>query len=207
MAREPVRAKEAENVFRCEGEYWTLAFDGSVCRLRDTKGLHHLAQLLQHPGQPFEARELVAEPEGGRVATRFAPAELGSEGLAVADLGDAGAVLDAKAKAEYRRRLDDLREELAEAERFNDPGRTAVAREEIEFITSQLTAAVGLGGRDRKAASSGERARLTVTKRIKDTLGKIRDANPALGQHLAVHVKTGYLCVYMPAPGLIPWEF
>jgi hypothetical protein len=37
-------------------------------------------------------------------------------------LSDAGPILDPQAKAEYRRRLDDLRRDLEEAERFNVPG-------------------------------------------------------------------------------------
>src|SRR5262249_3306052 len=40
-AAEPHAAAQASgaHVFRCEGEYWTLAYEGSVCRLRDSKGL------------------------------------------------------------------------------------------------------------------------------------------------------------------------
>jgi non-specific serine/threonine protein kinase len=127
-------------------------------------------------------------------------AQLGADGLSVAGLGDAGSVLDATAKAAYKRRVEELREELDEAERFNDTGRAATAREEIDFIAGQLAAAVGLGGRDRKAASSAERARLTVTKRIKDALGKVRESHPSLGEYLAQRIKTGYLCAYLPDP-------
>src|SRR5262249_10570636 len=36
-------------VFRQEGDYWTLAYQGSVCRLKDLKGLHYLAFLLARP--------------------------------------------------------------------------------------------------------------------------------------------------------------
>ena len=68
------------------------------------------------------------------------------------------------------------------------------------MLTAQLAAAVGLGGRDRRAASSAERARLTVTKRIKDALGKIREEHPSLGQYLGAVIKTGYLCAYTPDP-------
>ncbi len=48
-----------ENLFRREGEYWTIVYDGVVLRLRDTKGLRYLACLISHPGEPFAARELV----------------------------------------------------------------------------------------------------------------------------------------------------
>jgi hypothetical protein len=70
-----------------------------------------------------------------------------------ADLGDAGVLLDATAKAAYRARLAELRAELEEAEGFNDPARAAKARQETEFLVAELARAVGLGGRDRRAAS------------------------------------------------------
>lgn len=46
----------SRNLFRREGEYWTVAYDGSVVRLRDVKGLRHLAQLLAHPDREFLER-------------------------------------------------------------------------------------------------------------------------------------------------------
>lgn len=48
------------NLFRIEGEYWTIAFDGQVCRLRDSKGLRYLAHLLAHPATRVAAGDLVA---------------------------------------------------------------------------------------------------------------------------------------------------
>jgi class 3 adenylate cyclase len=193
----PRPATDGANCFRCEGEYWTVVYDGTVCRLRDVKGLHHIGHLLRHPGQHFDARELAAESAAPGPAADGVQA---ADGLAVSDLGDAGALLDGPAKAAYKRRVDDLRAELEEAERFNDPGRAATARQEIEFIMGQLSAAVGLGGRDRKGASAAERARLTVTKRIKDALARIRESHPALGSYLSARIKTGYLCAYLPDP-------
>jgi hypothetical protein len=192
-------------VFRKEGDYWTVAFAGHVARLKDAKGLQYIAHLLRHPGQEFHVSQLIAAI--GDAGADLSPgASSGpidwdaraSDAIHERGLGDAGPVLDAKAKAEYKRRIDDLRSELEEAERFNDPGRAARAREEIEVISEQLTAAVGLGGRDRHAASEAERARLAVTKRIKAALAKIRDANPALAQHLTAAITTGYFCSYAP---------
>jgi pimeloyl-ACP methyl ester carboxylesterase len=180
------------DTFRREGEYWTLGFAGRVCRVRDAKGLHHLAYLLRQPGVPVPATELVAA--------------LDAPGAGVPPLGDAGPALDAHAKAAYRARLEALGEELVEAERFNDSGRASAAREEIEAVTQQLASAVGLGGRDRPTGVAGERARLTVTKRIKDALDRIRRAHPPLGEHLAASVCTGLVCSYEP-PSPVRWAF
>ncbi len=82
---------------------------------------------------------------------------------------DAGAVLDDRAKQAYRRRVDDLEDQLAEAERLGDRGRASRAREELEAVAEQLASAVGLGGRDRKAASNVERARVNVQRRLRDS--------------------------------------
>lgn len=117
-----------------------------------------------------------------------------------ADLGDAGELLDASAKAAYKARLDELRDEIAEAERFQDPTRAATAREEMEFVVSELARAVGLGGRDRKAASHSERARLNVTRAIRSALRTITRVHPPLGQHLERTVRTGRYCSYIPDP-------
>ena len=102
-------------------------------------------------------------------------------------------ILDATAKADYRRRLKDLREELAEAERCSDVGRVERLRTEIEALTEQLAAAVGLGGRDRTALSATERARSTVTQCIKTAIKRIGERCPTLAGHLADRVKTGTL--------------
>jgi len=48
-----------ENVFHCEGDIWTIAYEGQTLRLRDFKGLSYIALLLQHPGEEFHATSLV----------------------------------------------------------------------------------------------------------------------------------------------------
>lgn len=185
-------AREADgNVFRREGDYWTIAFGGEVVRLRDTKGLRYLAYLLRDPGGELHVADLVGLLHPGEAVRPTT--------------GDAGEVLDARARASYRERLEDLRDELEEAERFNDLGRAARAREEIDAIGAGLCAAVGLGGRARRAGSDSERARLMVTQRIRGALRKIRATAPGLGRHLDASIKTGHFCSYAPE-GSVLWR-
>src|SRR6185436_6436665 len=99
--------------------------------------------------------------------------QLASSGDEPTDAGDAGPMLDGTAIAAYRQRLLDLRDELEEAERFADLARTERARTEIETLTSELARGVGLGGRDRRAASAAERARTSIQKRLRDAIRKI----------------------------------
>jgi non-specific serine/threonine protein kinase len=128
-------------------------------------------------------------------------------GGTAADLGDAGALLDGKAREQYRRRIGELREELAEAVQLNDRGRAALLGSELESLRDQMVAAVGLGGRNRKAASHAERARLMVTKAIKAAIAKIRASDASLGRHLATSIKTGNCCAYDPGPPpAVSWQ-
>jgi hypothetical protein len=43
------------NLFLKEGEYWTIAFDRGVVRIRDAKGLHYIAALLRQPRTEIHA--------------------------------------------------------------------------------------------------------------------------------------------------------
>jgi hypothetical protein len=117
-----------------------------------------------------------------------------------AGTGDAGPALDSQAKAEYRSRLEDLRAEIEEADAFNDPERSARAREEMDFIAHELSAAVGLGGRDRRVASASERARVNVTRALRREIRRIADEDAHLGRELETTVRTGTFCAHEPDP-------
>jgi hypothetical protein len=120
---------------------------------------------------------------------------------------DAGELLDARAKAAYKARVGELAAQLAEAQRFNDPGRAAAAAAERDFLVRELAWAVGLGGRDRRVASHAERARLNATRAIRTAMANLARAHPPLGQHLAATIRTGRDCSYTPDPRApITWE-
>ena len=53
------RQTPAGNLFRRDGEYWTVRYDGALFSLRDTKGMQYLARLLAAPGVEFHALDLV----------------------------------------------------------------------------------------------------------------------------------------------------
>jgi len=130
---------------------------------------------------------------------------LAAEQVHLAAPGDAGARLDAQARAAYKRRLEELREELAEAQRFHDLGRVAKAQEEIDFLTGELTAAYGVGGHARQQDTGSKKIRQAVTKCLRDSLARIRKAHPAPGRHLTLALKTGTFCSYTPEQP-ISWE-
>jgi tetratricopeptide (TPR) repeat protein len=182
--------RPASATLRCNGDYWIVSDGGTTAHLKDMRGLHCIRQLLLHPGQELHVLDLVGrEPEAADRRPGRNPAP--NVGLAV---------LDAEAKSGYRRRLTELREELAEADAFHDSGRAERARREIDALTAELTAAVGLGGRGRVTGSAVERARSTVTHGIKAALRSLRRKLPALADELGRRVTTGTFCVYTPDP-------
>ena len=67
-----------------------------------------------------------------------------------------------------------------------------------DALIAELSAAVGLGGRDRRLGDERERARKAVTARIHDAIGRIDRALPELGEHLRTTVQTGTWCTYSP---------
>lgn len=172
-----------------DGKWWVASCGGSSVRLPDTKGLRYLAELIAQPGRERHALELVDCVEGVGVG-----ADVDRRAL-----GDAGPLLDARARADYRRRIEQLR---AEADDALHGGllETAEAKEtELDQLVRQLAQAFGLGGRDRKAASAAERARLNVTRALRAATARVGEALPAAGDVLDRRIRTGLFCAYEPA--------
>src|SRR5262245_19289493 len=99
----------AQGVFRKDGEYWTVGWKDRPLRLKDSKGFAYLAHLLRHPTTEFHALDLV----GGLARHREEDDDGGSDAdIHVTTSDDAGELLDDRAKATYRRRVEELRAEL-----------------------------------------------------------------------------------------------
>ncbi|MEU3623090.1 ATPase [Amycolatopsis coloradensis] len=177
--------------FRRDEAVWTLRFDGVTAHLPDSKGLRDLHFLLGRPGSEVSAVRLL-DPEGGEVVV--AAKSLGGD-----------AVLDDKAKARYRARLDELDELIDTASGLGQDARAAALDRERDALLAELRSAAGLGGRTRRLGDEAERARKTVTARIRDTLRKLGDQHPALAAHLRASVTTGSSCRYAP-DGQVPWR-
>jgi len=186
-------------IFAREGDFWTITHRGKTFRLRHFKGLTYIAYLLAHPGVRNHVIDLVAMAEGGATHLPAALGQARADGLdSSGDLGDAGEALDTKAIGEYRVRLEEVHEEIAEAEANNDPGALGRARHEFDLLSSQLTAGVGRSGRARRSSSHVERARAQVTKSIRASVAHIRRNDVKLGDHFATSIRTGAFCAYLP---------
>jgi hypothetical protein len=184
------------DTFRREGDYWSVMFEGRTVRVRDLKGIRYLARLLAYPGRELHVLDLVAA-ESGRVAGTEGSR---ATGLSRTGLDDAGEMLDARAKDAYRRRLAEIEDDIEQARALDDTEREAQADAERDFLVRELSRAVGLGGRDRRAASTSERARVSVTRAIRQAMVRVAEHHPELGQHLDRTIRTGTYCAYVPDP-------
>jgi hypothetical protein len=123
-------------------------------------------------------------------------------------LGDAGEILDARAKDAYRRRLTEIDDDIEQARATGDTERSAQAETERGFLVRELTRAFGLSGRGRRAASASERARAGVTRAVRQAIARIGTHHPRLSEHLSRTIRTGTYCAYLPDPRApAEWEF
>jgi tetratricopeptide (TPR) repeat protein len=197
-ARQPESrdAQRETGIFRKDGDLWEIAYAGRTGRLEHTRGLQYIAHLLRYPGREIDVLELVQGSGVGGQGREDQTSSTGDRGLPL---------LDAQAKAEYRQRVHAWRAELQESERLNDRGAIERARAEIEMLSDQLAGAVDLGGRDRPVGAGVERARVAVSKRIKEAIDRIRAVHAPLAEHLKASISTGYYCTYTPIGPTPTW--
>jgi hypothetical protein len=171
-------ANQPENQIRLESGVRLICFQGKHVQLPDSKGLGDLAVLIGAHGADMHVLSLV----GHRLA------RLGAD-----------PVLDQRAKAAYKARLDDLAGEIDDADAAGHPDRAEALRRERNALIRELATAAGLGGRDRKLGDETERARKTVSARVRDALSRIERVHPQLAVHLRDSLRMGTRCSYTPA--------
>jgi tetratricopeptide (TPR) repeat protein len=189
---QPLSAIELEQ----QGDVWIVTHAGHSCFVKHAKGLIYLSELLRRPNAEVASIDLLA------AAAAFEDVEC-DDAYAARDagLGSAGSlsedVVDDKARRAYHRRIAEVESRLASARSRHEPDRILELEEELEALRRELARAEGLGGRSRQT-SDAERARVSVTRAIKLAVGRIADANPKAGAHLARSVRTGTCCGYFP---------
>jgi hypothetical protein len=162
-----------------EGDVWLITHGTRSFRLKHTRGLAMLAQLVDNPGREVHALSLGTDTDPG-------------------DLGDAGPAVDARAVRAYRERIEALRDRERTAEMLADADAADRARSEIDELAHHLSAALGLGGKDRKVSSAAERARVNVQRRIKDAITRIAREDAELGRYLSLCIRTGTFSIFQP---------
>jgi AAA ATPase domain len=183
-------------VMEREGGYWAVRHAGTVARLPDSLGLRYLDLLIRNPSRDLAALDIIQLASGTPVS--IAPAAAAPPGPAQHPVTATAAddILDARALADYRRRLAELDDDLAEAEQWNDTERASRVSTERDFLIRELASATGIHGRPRRLGSESERARVNVTRAIRSAIDRIRTHSPDAAAHLDQAVRTGTYCSY-----------
>lgn len=177
-------ATAPHGLLRRDGDTWEIAYGGATARTRHLKGIADLAALLSAPDREVHVLEL----------------------MGVVEIGEsAGPAIDDRARHGYRTQVLDLQGEIDEARAGNDLARVERAEAELDALVAELSSALGLGGRDRRAGSTVERARSAVTFRVRTAIKRIGEQHDELGRHLRNSIRTGTWCAYRPEQA-VQWE-
>jgi hypothetical protein len=168
-------------VCRRRGRGWQVDLGGRGVQVEHSVGMLHLATLIANPGHEIPAIELAAGP-----------------GLLTTVAASPQPVLDDLASREYRARIAQLDAEIGGLQGGGEADRATLAIAEREWLTGELAAATGIGGRARSFAGNEERARIAVGKAIRRALDRIAEADPAIGDRLRATIRTGLRCSYQP---------
>ena len=165
--------------FTCDrqGRVWLVAVGSRHASVPHNVGMEYLGELVAHPDTPIPAVDLASSysfPKSRR----------------------ADQILDARAKAEYRERISDLRAEIDNASDYADFERASRAKAELDALVQALAQATGLCGRARLLSDDNEKARVSVRKAIMRALTTIEEADPVMASELRARVVTGAQCIF-----------
>ncbi|MEQ8840223.1 MAG: AAA family ATPase [Acidimicrobiales bacterium] len=173
---------DGAGVFVRQGDVWRVGRGDRAGLVRHSSGMHYLDALITRPDVDWHVLDLYATA-GGR---------------AVVLEGHSGAKLDARARAAYQRRYQELTTTLEDAVQNADTGVAERARDEIEFLEQELIAAFGLGGRARNMGDPTEKARINVQRAITRAIDRVAEQEPEVAEHLRHSIVTGRFCRYSP---------
>ena len=166
----------AQNLFLKENGMWQICFEGTTVFIPEVKGFVDMAKLIGSPDKEFHCTSLF----GTGVMSMAEP------------------VFDDRAKQSYKKKMQELQEEIKLCENHSDFERAAELQQEYSDLVDHLTTSLGMGGKTRKVNDPMDKIRSAVTWRIRNAIQKIEKNHPALGKHFANSIKTGLFCSYCP---------
>ncbi|HSJ92113.1 MAG TPA: hypothetical protein VK917_08580, partial [Ilumatobacter sp.] len=166
------------------GDLVEFDYAGHSIAVRTSKGVSDIVRLIAAVGADIHCLDLVD---------------------AAVEQHSTGELIDATARRQYEDRIRELQAEIEQAEHDNDYTRSYRYQVELDQLIEHLTAAMGRGGRRRRAPDNAERARSAVTHRIRSSIRQLDRLHPVLGRHLDQSIATGLYCRYQPVTP-ISWD-
>ncbi len=193
-AQGPIARGVPVNVFKPNGEYWELRYQGGLpFPLRATKGLRDIWELIRRSGDEISAKELV---QITTVVTSVGAISFDHLGV---DNGAGLPLADEQTVAAVKQRLQDLEEEQATSRGRGDIDAAVDLGEEQAKLSHYLSSVTGKRGKLRMNAGSKDRARTAVKNRIDSAIARIEKKCPEMALHFNQSIETGLMVVYRPA--------
>ena len=170
------------NVFKCDGDAWTISFEGKSIHLTDTVGLKYIARLLREPNRAFPLLDLHEQVTGVN---------------SLVAKGTSGELLTQETRAVYKSRYCELEAELQTAEANNDLGQGEKLQIEMHELQQEVSRSTGIGGRSREN-SDFERIRKKISEAITRDINRIGKSHQGLSTHLSNCITKGVVCRYQP---------
>lgn len=173
---------ETVGLFQRNGKRWCLTFRGESGHVPHSVGMDYIAMALTSPRQEIASAILV----GGEAAAKLPPPR------------SIGERLDTKAKAAYKKKLDELEDQIVDARELRNDEAIERLEDERSVILRELKSATAFGGKTREDGDMAERLRQRAAKAIRRAMANIEAELPLLGKHLRASLQLGYFVSYVP---------
>lgn len=206
--------EQPANYFRRRGDVWEVRFNkGEPIKLvTANKGSQYLSYLLSHPNQPIPVAELVCgsfyDPSSGIFSAAEIDGDDIEDGYQITQgipLNDAGVIIDAKAREQYRERVSELFQEIDEARDSGDEEKVEQLQNEMTVIACALNGSKARGGKPRTLGDKRKNVKDSFRIAVKRAIEKISEYDSPLGQHLDSSIKFGNEPVYLTEEEIV-WE-
>jgi hypothetical protein len=200
-----LRQKPLGNLFAKRGE-WLLRFSGKEISLNgDLQGPAFVQRLMMKPHQEVHVEQLWKEVFGdGTGNVSKITTETSEEWNSFLSSGEE--VVDMTGRAEYQKRLLELKRDRLAATMAHDDAWLERISHETETISTQLQKIVDGKGRVRMLGNEHDRLRKRISKNITKMIDIISRNHHDLAEHFRKFVEMGEYMVYRP-PEFVEWSF
>lgn len=185
--------KEDKNVFRKDGDFWQVAYQGSATiTIKNSKGMFYIHRLLGKPDESISAMELINASSDVKLLNQGNGA-----GVEIIDMVKPQELVDYDYLEQCQRRLSDIENELVDAEKNSDLAKQRRLDKEREEISNLLKTNT-FREKSAKFTDRRKKARIAVTNAINRALSNIEKYNQSLYKHLDNAILGGSDFTYTP---------
>jgi len=196
----------SSNIFRKDGEAWTIAWQGKGFTYVEQIAYTYIRKLLQEQYRQFSLYELLSIPGMPLPDGVEDVASLRDSGFQVGQplSGNAGHVMDERARREIRAEMRKLDEVMEDAERLGEKERYEQTKAQKDNLRKSLIEAFNESGKPRQTSKEMAKALETVNRAFNRAFKHIRQYHPELADHLEQNIGRGYTRSYHP-PSPVEW--